>query len=170
MEMKIRGHTHVAVIGASGIFEPLGEMLHQHGVMTIGISRGTRMGKGDWDVRLAMDTHNYNAVSTWRKEETPDVLIAYGPAVSQVLWPVLCAGIKRTIIVYTSEENAAHNQLSPWKGMAGLSEVLLGWTQTPSGPRWHTPTEVSEKTLAAFLGDRTQWQLGVLSPRHERPI
>lgn len=170
MDVKFRGHIHVAVIGASGIFEPLGEMLHQHGVMTIGISRGARMDKGEWDVRLAMDTHNYDAVRAWRKEETPDVLIAYGPAVSQALWPVLSAGIKRTIIVSTSEENAAHKQPSPWKGIAGLSEVLLGWTHTPSGPRWHTPTEVSVKTLAAFLGDRAQWQLGVLAPLQERPI
>lgn len=169
MDVKFRGRIQVAVIGASGIFEPLGEMLHQHGLLTIGISRGARMDKGDWDVRLAMDTHNYDAVSAWRTKETPDVLIAYGPAVSQVLWPVLCTGIPRTIVVSTSEENATHNQPPPWKGVAGLSEVLLGWTQTPSGPRWHSPIEVSMQTLTAFLGDRAQWQLGVLAPRQDRP-
>lgn len=160
----------VAVIGASGILAPLGKLLKLEGFRTLGISRGSRLDEGIWDLRTALNTQDILAISKWRSETTPHILVAYAPAVAEQAWPTLTAGISRTVVISTSKWSASDAALKPWAKTQGLIEVALGWADTNSGVRWHTPAEVSEITLSAILDSHTSWLLGKNTPWEKRPI
>ena len=46
--------------------------------------------------------------------------------------------------------------------------LILGWAATPSGPRWHSPDEVSSAALEHFRA-RSSGTLGTVRPWSQRP-
>jgi hypothetical protein len=72
------------VVGAAGILAPLGALLHAAGLRTVGVSRGSRLGEGMRDERVALDTRDPGAVGDWVTGQAGDVstVVAYAPAVA----------------------------------------------------------------------------------------
>ena len=162
-------HPLVAVVGASGILAPLGALLHGRGFTTVGISRGSRVEVGAWDVRLALDTQDPDQVAGWRAETAPDVVVAYAPAVADEVWSVLAEGVPRTVVVATSAWSAPDAPTPPWAGMPGVVLVRLGWVRNADGSRWHTPEEISAVVLDAVVGQQPEWVVGTVRPWEDRP-
>jgi hypothetical protein len=161
------------VVGASGILAPLGAMLRAAGVSTVGISRGSRLGEGVWDERVALDTRDPGAVGDWaaRRDGGVAAVVAYSPAVADPGWALLRGLAERVMVVATSRWAAPRAPTPPWAGLPGVVVLQLGWARTAQGSRWHTPPEVS----AAVLGELVvPWAprtvvLGLVRPWSARP-
>ena len=161
------------VVGASGILAPLGRVLSAHGVHTVGVSRGDRLGRGEWDERVALDTHDVGAVTDWLAgRQTPfAALIGYDPAVAADCWPLLARGAARVVVVATSSWAEPGSSTGPWVILPAAVVVQLGWALAPGGSRWHTPDEVSTavaQSLADGPAPRTVL-LGSVRPWSARP-
>jgi hypothetical protein len=161
------------VVGASGILAPLGALLRGHGVRTVGVSRGSRLGEGVWDERVALDTQDDGAVGDWVARRAGEVaaVVAYSPAVGPGSWPLLGELAERVMVVATSRWAAPGAPDPPWAGLPGVVVVQLGWVPAPRGSRWHTPTEVSAavlEELAALWRPRTV-VVGAVRPWSARP-
>jgi hypothetical protein len=161
------------VVGASGILAPLGALLGAGGVRTVGISRGSRLGEGVWDERVALDTRDVGAVRDWVMGQAGDVstVVAYSPAVAPHSWPLLGGLTERVMVVATSSWTRPKAPAPPWAGMPGVVVVHLGWVQGAQSNRWHTPQEVSAAVmdeLAAPWRPKTV-VLGSVRPCSARP-
>lgn len=161
------------VVGASGILAPLGALLRAGGVRTVGISRGSRLGEGVWDERVALDAWDVGAVSDWVtvQEEDVSTVVAYSPAVALPSWPLLGGLAERIMVVATSSWAGPGAPAPPWAGMPGVVVVQLGWVQGGQGRRWHTPQEVSAAVMHELV---TPWTprtvvLGSVRPWSARP-
>jgi hypothetical protein len=141
------------VVGASGILAPLGAMLAARGVRTVGISRGSRLGEGVWDERVALDTGDAGAVGDWAAGQAGDVaaVVAYSPAVADASWARLGGLAERVMVVATSRWAAPGAPAPPWAGLPGVVVLQLGWARTAQGSRSHTPAEVSAAALDALV-------------------
>lgn len=165
------GQPCAVVVGASGILAPLGGLLRQAGLRTCGVSRGSRLDAGEWDLRLAVDAHDPGAVSEARRaHETPDLVVAYAPAVADAVWPVLSEGVGRVVAVATTSAAAPGAAAPPW-GRWATRVLQLGWADAEGGPRWHTAEEVSAAVLLAVTSDAEGQThvLGRVRPWSERP-
>lgn len=138
------------VVGASGILAPLGRVLSAHGVHTVGVSRGDRLGGGEWDERVALDTHDVGAVTDWLVgRETPfGALIGYDPAVAADCWPLLARVAARVVVVATSGWANPGRPPDPgpscprpwWSSSGGRSApaAVAGTPRTRCPPPWHS--------------------------------
>lgn len=157
------------VVGASGILAPLGQVLRSSGARTLGVSRGERLEAGSWDERVALDTQDARAISSWGacREARANELVAYSPAVGAACWGPLSAVAERLVVVATTEWVHVAPKDRPW---AHLEPRLfqLGWVETEDGTRWHTPQEISDAVGRALaepwpaertvvLGETTPW-------------
>jgi hypothetical protein len=162
------------VVGASGILAPLGALLRAAGAGTVGISRGSRLGEGVWDERVALDTQDVGAVGDWVAGRAGEVstVVAYSPAVGDGGWPLLGGLAGRVMVVATSRWAGPGAPAPPWAGLPGIVVLQLGWAaQGARGGRWHTPEEVSAAVmgeLAAPWAPRTV-VLGSVRPWAARP-
>lgn len=161
------------VVGASGILAPLGAMLAAQGVRTVGISRGSRLGEGVWDERVALDTGDAGTVGDWAVRQAGDVaaVVAYSPAVADPSWAWLGGLAERVMVVATSRWAAPGAPAPPWAGLPGVVVLQLGWAPTAQGSRWHTPAEVSAAVLEELVAP---WSprtavLGSVRPWSARP-
>lgn len=161
------------VVGASGILAPLGVLLRARGVRTVGISRGSRLGDGVWDERVALDTQDVEAVGDWVAGQSGDVatVVAYSPAVAPDSWPLLGGLAERVMAVATSRWAGPGAPAPPWAGMPRVVVVQLGWVRGEQGGRWHTPQEVSAAVMGELAGPWTPRTvvLGSVRPWSARP-
>jgi hypothetical protein len=160
------------VVGASGILAPLGALLHNDGYRTIGISRGSRIGAGDWDVRVALDATDVDEVVGWLTglRERPDLLIGYDPALSDATWPLLAAAASRTIVVATSRWVTVDPGQTPWSAIPDPVVLQLGWLDAPAGPRWHVATEISVEVQRLVTDPAVRFsRLGHVNPPSQLP-
>lgn len=158
------------MVGSSGILAPLGAMLRLRSHRTIGISRGGRLRVGDWDDRVALDTHDLVATLAWTDQLGAGiaVLIGYSPALTAATWPVLARDTARTLVVATSEHAAPHAPEPPWAGLPRVAVLQLGWVAGRTR-RWHSPTEIS-RGVARVLTDAVPHRvLGTVRPWADRP-
>jgi hypothetical protein len=168
-----RASGRYVVVGASGILAPLGALLGARGLRTVGVSRGSRLGEGVWDERVALDTQDAAAVGDWVAGQAGDVstVVAYSPAVAPASWPPLGGLAARVMVVATSRWAAPGAPAPPWAGLAGVVVLQLGWAGAGPGSRWHTPAEVSAAVLEELV---VPWRprtalLGSVRPWSARP-
>jgi len=161
------------VVGATGILAPLGALLRAAGARTVGISRGSRLGEGVWDERVALDTQDVGAVGDWVAGRAGEVsaVVAYSPAVGDGGWTLLGGLAGRVLVVATSRWAGPGAPDPPWAGMPGVVVLQLGWAQGERGGRWHTPAEVSAAAMAELTA---AWEprtvvLGSVRPWAARP-
>jgi hypothetical protein len=141
------------VVGASGILAPLGALLRAAGARTVGVSRGSRLGEGVWDERVALDTRDVGAVGDGS-------------------WPLLAGLAGRVMVVATSRWAAPGAPAPPWAGMPGVMVLQLGWAaQGERDSRWHTPEEVSAAAMTELAAPWTPRTvvLGTVRPWSARP-
>jgi hypothetical protein len=167
-----RASGRYVVVGASGILAPLGALLGARGLRTVGISRGSRLGEGVWDERVALDTQDPGAVADWVAGQAGDVsaVVAYSPAVAPGSWPLVAGLAAQVLVVATSRWAAPGAPAPPWAGLAGVAVLQLGWAQAGTGSRWHTPAEVSAAVLEELAVPRPRTTvLGSVRPWSSRP-
>lgn len=157
------------VVGASGILAPLGQELRSAGIRTVGVSRGARLEVGSWDERVGLDTHDFSATTSFsaRWTKRTDLLVAYSPAVGDSCWQPLSAMAVRVLVVATTKWVHVEAGRTPWAPLEP-HVFQLGWVQTATGSRWHTPMEISHSLATALaqpwptnhttvLGETTPW-------------
>lgn len=156
------------VVGASGILAPLGALLREPGVMTVGVSRGGRLGEGDWDRRVALDATDPVAVRRLRDDLGPGYrLVGYAPALVPASWAVLAGAAAAQLLVVTSGWPAEDDD---WALDPACALLRLGWTGPAGASRWHTPAEVAR--AAARLvgrGPGSTESLGRTAPAADKP-
>jgi hypothetical protein len=162
------------VVGGSGVLAPLGRLLAGPKAITVGISRGNRLARGDWDQRVALDAHDAGALRQFGSRYSKvEAVIAYEPALSQQGWEVLTRLARRRVIVLPSryaDPESSQRSLEGWLAPGGVTSVQLGWAGPADRPHWHTADEISEvafRALSCAAGSRLV--LGRIKPWSERP-
>lgn len=153
----------ILVVGASGILAPAASALVARGARVTGISRSRPVPSGV--VPLRLDAHDFRELDHALAEARWDVALVYEPAVTaETLHRIVSAVDGRTVLVRTSAAaDPARGEPAPVR-----NTLLLGWTRSASGIRWHTPQEVSDAALDV-LDDGSFRVLGAVRPWADRP-
>jgi len=153
----------VLVVGASGILAPAASALVARGARVTGISRSRPVPSGV--VPLRLDAHDLRRLDHTLAESRWDAALVYEPAVTaETLQRIAAAVAGRVVLVRTSAAaDPALGESTPVE-----NTLLLGWTTSASGIRWHTPQEVSDAALDV-LDDGAFRVLGAVRPWGDRP-
>ena len=154
------------VVGATGIFAPLGRLLADTGLVRVGVSRGRQPDEGEWDRLVRLDGPSAPEVQALVARDRPAVVVGYAPALSPASWHALTRSTEHAVLVVTSRFAAPGSDPfadEGWLTNTPTTVVQLGWTDEPR-PRWHTAEEVSRAVAPVVLSGPERVELGRVRP------